>query len=137
VPAYSVGQTIDLDPSVYGGAERTLVIFASGACSACQRFKPELSSLVSESQDDAGTSVKLVLSVDSADEAADAPFARDLGVAEADIVRMDLRQILLKRVPAVAVVDRQGRIGVFHEGEITPGVRTAIRTLLTAGSRKV
>ena len=115
--SYRVGDAIDIDPALYAGRDRTVVVFADASCSASQRSLAALTTLVrTASNFESG----VVLLMGGAPETAPANqvFASVVGIRGADVHTLDLKRLRLRRVPAIAVVNRSGVLLAYHEGRL-------------------
>lgn len=111
---YAVGQQIDVPPAAYAGSERTLLYFSLNNCAACQRSKGTVAALAVELGKHPGRRMVMVTGTTfHQDETA---FARSIGLDESRLVRVDLTKLRLKRVPALVLVDRRGRVLLAKEG---------------------
>jgi hypothetical protein len=61
-------------------------------------------------------------------------FARSIGIDESRLVRVDLTKLRLKRVPALVLVDGQGRVLLAQDGTPTDTER---RDILSAAAAVV
>jgi hypothetical protein len=110
--SYMVGETIDLPDSTYRGRDRTIFLFARGGCAPSARALD----VIRDDLRDGQREVPLSIIVDTRHE--DVALVADLhfGIT---VHSTDLSALRLKRVPALVVVDREGRIQSVHEGELT------------------
>jgi len=129
--AYSAGQAIDLPAGLYSTNDRTLVVFASGTCSACLKSARALSGLIADFRD-SGTRVLIVTPTTMVVD--QESFIRGLGVAPSQHVSMDTSGLRLKIVPTTVLIDRLGKVLYAREGLVDDAGRQAIR-LAVDGSR--
>ena len=115
-PSYRVGERIDLPASLYTTAPRTVLLFTSASCGACQRSKMPTAALVHDLKTLPNTAVVMVTPPSGSQERV--PFARELGVPEAQVA-VHAGPIRLQRMPAVVVVDSQGTVLLIREGMLT------------------
>jgi hypothetical protein len=127
--AYSVRQTIDVPRAAYDSDAFTLLIFARSTCEVCQRSSPFLRALAAEAAQ-AGVGVRL-LSSDPVPQN-ERMFAGALGLADAQVVPVDLKTLRLRRVPTILLVDRQGAIRYAREGAVPAAEQQdVVRTVIS------
>jgi hypothetical protein len=124
VASYSEGDRIDLDPSSYSAADRTIFLFARSSCRACQASKSVMASLVDELRPQPSARVVLVTGLASQGE--NVEFGREIGIDPERMLEVDLRGLRLRYVPTVVVTDASGRIMMAREGLITESDRQDI-----------
>ena len=112
---YAVGDRVDLDTELYKSADVTAVFFLRSNCAACQQAADEVRRLVLQLRQ-RGRPVLMVtprsLSIDQF------AFGAELGFSPDQIVKADLRQLRLRRVPSFVVVDGRGTILHVTSGRI-------------------
>ena len=124
LPAYSVGEGFDLPAAVYSTNDRTLVIFASGTCSACLKSAQALTGLFADFRD---SRTRVVLVTPTAMAVDQEGFVRGLGVPASQHLSMNTSGLRLKVVPTTVLVDRFGKVLYAREGLIDDAGRQAIR----------
>jgi hypothetical protein len=128
--AYAVGDPIDVPAGWYEGATRTLIVFARASCAACDSAKPFLTELVA----DASKAGRAVMAHPPGEDAADRAYARDLGVADADI-RVVTPGLRVRATPTLVLVDARGTILQAWEGVGPAENHPAIAAALAAALR--
>jgi len=122
--AYAVGQSFDVPAIVYSTTDRTLVVFASGTCSACLKSAQALSGLFTDFRDSPTRVVLVTPATMAADQEA---FVQGLGVPASQHLTMNTSGLRLKVVPTTVLVDRLGTVLYAREGLIDDAGRQAIR----------
>ena len=131
---YDVGDRIDLPPDVLGGATHTVLIFARFDCQACQAAQPRLADLVA----DLGlqTEVRTLMITSRRNRMDQEGFGRSLGIRDEHVISVDFTSMKIKTIPAVVVVDRQGRVVYARAGAQAPSNEAAlIRKVTLSPSR--
>lgn len=115
-PAFTTGSSSRLPSAWYAAHDRTLVIFASEACAACQQsraFHAELRSAA------AGVpSLRVITALTGSSDEPDA-YAATYGIPAEGAVRFDTRGSLVRRIPAILLVDRDGVVLTYTEGVLS------------------
>lgn len=122
-PVYAVGQRVDLPPSLYDGASRTLLVMVKTSCGDCQAAKPFLGQLVGELKRVDRSRAALVVMQSGEEEHA---FAREIGLSPAQVVQLDLSRFSVQAVPTVLVVDGTGAIRFSLENAPSAGEQPAL-----------
>lgn len=112
-PSYRAGDRIDLGFAGAPRARRTVLVFSRADCAACIRSKPEFASLSAAL---GARNVRLVLVIHGGATPPAVAFGRDIGIPAEHVVALESTPLHILRVPALAVVDEQGRILVYSEG---------------------
>ncbi|MEO8480982.1 MAG: hypothetical protein ABI634_02160 [Acidobacteriota bacterium] len=129
-PAYAVGDVIDIPAGLRDQADRTLVVFASGTCGASLRSAGVLRRVASDLRRVHGQFVVITPKDQRADQQ---KLAESYGLEPSEVTALDLRQLRLKYVPTVVVVDRAGNVRYVREGAVDDDGRVAIQRALALG----
>lgn len=113
-PAYAVGDRIDVPPKLYDSAPLTLLLFARSECSGCQSAKPAFAGLVSALREH--DTVRVILTVAEGTEPGERQYLHDLGLDNSRLATLDFGRLVLRRVPAMVLVDRTGTVRYSLEG---------------------
>jgi peroxiredoxin len=106
-PAYTAGETIDIDAAVYRDHPLTLVVFGRSTCPACRRAGAFYRELIADA---ATRGIPAWLATPLSDMTTEAAYAVELGVPETHVLHTPPGSIKLRSVPALAVVDKNGII---------------------------
>lgn len=112
-PAYALGETLDVPPSLYAGAEQTLVIFVRESCSVCRAEADGLAKIAATLKE-LPSPLPTVVVTGSNDVEADSAFARSFGQIRHEHVAFS--RLKLQVVPTIVLVDRQGTVLYAREG---------------------
>jgi len=126
---YTRGDTIDVPSAAYRGVARTVVVFSRSSCPACQAARPRLRRLTAAVK--RVSDARIVLVTPLGDESNELVYARDLGLAESEVMAISPSQVRVRAVPTIALVDSQGRIIFVHEGPTGDDDDLEIERLLT------
>jgi hypothetical protein len=113
--SYLAGQRIDVPPDLYAGAEASLLLFARSSCGACEAAQPAFAALMNAATT-SQVQVRLILQTEGGSNATDNRLIAGLGLASDQVRHLEFKRLRLKRVPAVALVGRDGKISRFAEG---------------------
>jgi hypothetical protein len=113
--SYVTGQRIDVPRDLYDNRDATLLLFARSSCRACEDAKPAFAALTAEAATK-HLQVRLVLQAEGGSEATDSRLVAGLGLSSDQVRHLEFEGLQLERVPAVAVVIRDGTIVSFVEG---------------------
>jgi hypothetical protein len=114
--SYAVGERIDVPAEAYAGFRRTLLLVARHDCGACRAARPFLQRLTAALRAQ-GTHVVMI--APKRDRAAEVAYARDIGLADADVIVADLSRLHIRVVPTLFLVDGAGTV-VFESDGTTP-----------------
>lgn len=106
-PAYTVGEAIDIDRSVYSDYPVTIVVFGRSTCPSCRRAGQFYRELIADA---ATRGIPAWLATPLSDMATETAYAVELGVPETHLLHTPPGSIKLRSVPALAVVDQLGLI---------------------------
>jgi hypothetical protein len=123
--SYRVGERIDIAPTIYEGSDRTAILFIDAACAGAQASRDAFGALV-EAARQGNTPLMLVTPSSPARRQTGADYAAAIGVPGAAVRPFDFQALKLRRVPAVAVVDRTGVLLAYHEGPLRPTGASAL-----------
>lgn len=116
--SYEVGSRIDLPALVYESSPYTVVLFARSSCGVCQAAKPLFGRLVADLKSASTTRVVLVVGTTSRHD--EEKYAKELGLSETQLLRLDLKSLRLRRVPTVVALDERGIVLFSREGAPLP-----------------
>lgn len=114
---YRVGDPIDLPATIHESSPLTLLLFTRAGCGACQAAKPAFASLVGGLRDRA--SIRTLMIVRQGSEPEEREYLRAIGLDEDRLVGVDFRNLRLRRVPTIVLVDRRGEVQYALEGAPT------------------
>jgi len=114
---YRVGERIDLPATTHESFPLTLLLFTRTGCGACQAAKPALASLVAGLRD--RPSIRTLMIVREGSEPEEREYIRAIGLDEDRLVGVDFRNLRLRRVPTMVLVDRDGKVRYSLEGAPT------------------
>jgi hypothetical protein len=124
--SYRVGEHIDVAPTIYAGSDRTAILFADPGCAGAQASREAFRAIV-EAARKANARVGLVTPSSAArKQMGGADYASAIGVPGAEVIPLDLETLRLRRVPAVAIVDRTGLVLSYREGAVRPTDASAL-----------
>jgi hypothetical protein len=112
--SYTVGGRIDVPASLYRSTSRTVLVFSRASCGACQRAKPVEAAIALELTQHPDVPVLIV--TDTTFQKDESAFAHAVGIPPSRLFRTDLTKLHLKRIPAIVVVDRSGKVLASEEG---------------------
>jgi peroxiredoxin len=118
---YAAGDRVDVPAAWYAQAPHTLIVFARASCTACERAKPFLKTVVAR-MDGKGAAVMAHPAGAPAD---DQKFAQSLGVAD-DHIFLTTPGLRVRATPTMVLVDRQGKVIGAWEGAGKPERQAAI-----------
>jgi thioredoxin-related protein len=126
--AYFSGDVIDVDPSTYSSASRTVFFFSRYSCGGCQASKNVMASIARDIKQRAGAHVVLVTARTFPVE--ERSFALELGIDPASVYQTDLQKLRVRLVPTMVLTDTSGKILMAREGLITENDRAEIVRLV-------
>jgi hypothetical protein len=127
---YQIGQRVDLAPALYSDHPRTAVFIVRHDCAACVSAQPTLASYVDHLQ---AQKVPVLVVADNRDPAAEAIYARRLGVEQNALVVLDLASLDATYVPSILVVDASGVVRFVRAGSVAELEREPVlRSILEA-----
>lgn len=106
-PAYEVGETIDVDASLYSTTPHTLLIFGRSTCAACQKSQPMYADFV-RMAGTVGIPTRLVTT--ERDLGPEIEFAGAMGIPADHVVQMTPKVLRVTRVPLLILIDSTGVI---------------------------
>ena len=112
-PAYALGETLDVPPSLFASAPHTLLIFVRESCSVCRAEADGLAKIAA-TLNHLPSPVPTVVVTGSNDVEADRVFARSFGQLRHEHAAFS--NLKLQVVPTVVLVDRQGTVLYTREG---------------------
>jgi hypothetical protein len=115
-PALTTGSSSHLPSAWYAAHDRTLVIFASEACAACQQSRAFHEELRRVAADVPSLHVITALTGSTDDVAA---YAATYAIPVKQVVRFDARGSWLRRIPSTVLVDRDGTVLTYTEGVLS------------------
>jgi hypothetical protein len=117
---------------LYDSARVTVVLFARAGCGACQRSKPGVAAIFADLSEHPDVRMVMVAPANSPDD--ELEFAREIGLDETRLFRMDTSKLRVRQVPAYAIVNSQGRILKAGQGVVTESLRRdVVQTALSGG----
>lgn len=116
-PTYVVGDRIDLPETIHESSPLTLLLFTRAGCGACQAAKSAFARLVVGLRD--RPSVRTLMIVREGSEPEEREYLRAIGLDENRLVGVDFRNLRLRRVPTMVLVDRRGEVRYSLEGAPT------------------
>jgi hypothetical protein len=114
---YRVGERIDLPATIHQSFPLTLLLFTRAGCGACQAATPAFASLVAGLRD--RPSIRTLMIVREGSEPEEREYLRAIGLDEDRLVGVDFRNLRLRRVPTIVLVDRDGKVRYSLEGAPT------------------
>lgn len=118
---FVAGTPSGLPSSLTGGADRTVLIFVSDTCAACQRSQPFHRELLGLAGARLAVRVLLTTSNGSIES-----LAAALGAPADAVIAFDPRGTRLQVVPTVLVVDRAGTVLEMKEGVLPASEQHAL-----------
>jgi hypothetical protein len=115
--AYKVGERIDLPPTIHESSPWTVLLFTRAGCGACQTAKPAFASMIDGLRDK--SSVRALMVVREGSEAEERDYLRAIGLGDDRLIGVDFRNLRLRRVPTMLLVDRRGEVRYSVEGAPT------------------
>lgn len=125
---YTVGQTVDLPPSIYKEGRMTVIIFGRSSCIACESSRPVLTHLVASVQALPEVRVRLLTPIEPT--SGDLLFAKQIGLtadAVSGILPSSVRVLL---IPTVLTATPDGVIRFAASGPFTSDNEVALRQVL-------
>jgi len=111
---YRVGERIDLPATIHESFPLTLLLFTRAGCGACQTAQPAFASLVGGLRD--RSSIRTLMIVREGTEPEEREYLRAIGLDEDRLIGVDFRNLRLRRVPTMVLVDRHGEVRYSLEG---------------------
>jgi len=109
-----VGERIDLPATIHESFPLTLLLFTRAGCGACQTAQPAFASLVGGLRD--RSSIRTLMIVREGTEPEEREYLRAIGLDEDRLIGVDFRNLRLRRVPTMVLVDRHGEVRYSLEG---------------------
>jgi hypothetical protein len=115
-PSYRVNDYVDVSASAFDGHSKTLIYFSTPTCAACARSEGALSGLVRHAM---SHDIGVVLVRPEGVGSDNAMFSERTGVDVSHVLSLDLGHLRVRRVPTLLIVDRTGKVLMYHEGVLT------------------
>jgi thiol-disulfide isomerase/thioredoxin len=100
--------------TVYESSPYTVVLFARSSCGACKSAKPLFKKLVANIE--RRSSARVVMIAPMANRQDEVTYAKELGLDETQLLQLDLKDLRLRRVPTVVLLDQRGIVRYTREG---------------------
>jgi hypothetical protein len=129
LPAYAVGDVVDIEPSAYQDSPISVVLFARSTCAACKRSADFHKQVVAAAMT---LSIPTVLVTPSDDAEAERAYADGLGISTTRVYTVTAGSIKLRSVPALMLVESTGLIREVWFGASDASTQATILATVTA-----
>ena len=113
---FVTGSASQLPSSLHDDAAVTVLLFVRSSCDACRQSQPFHQQLAQRFRDDAGIRLRVLVTSPDDDPSA---YAMALGIPAHSALRFDTRGSLIRRVPTLVVLTRDGVVREMKEGVLS------------------